>query len=92
MKYMRDSKAICDYVRALEQYFITTGQINRVRIAADEPGDIEKYRNSIHCSTNLHRISVVKLRLIMQNSLKSFMIISMISFPICVVRSPNMTD
>ncbi len=47
MKYMRDSKAICDYVRALEQYFITTGQINRVRIAADEPGDIEKYRNSI---------------------------------------------
>ncbi|MGI6260431.1 MAG: glycoside hydrolase domain-containing protein [Acutalibacteraceae bacterium] len=47
MKYVRDASAIHDYVRALEDYFIRTGQISRVRIAADEPVDLEKYRHSL---------------------------------------------
>ncbi|MDY3284985.1 MAG: DUF4091 domain-containing protein [Eubacteriales bacterium] len=47
IKYVRQREEICDYVRALEDYFVRTGQIGRVRIAADEPGDIEKYRRSL---------------------------------------------
>ena len=47
MKYVRDAATICDYIKALEQYFIQTGQIDRVRIAADEPADVERYRKSL---------------------------------------------
>ncbi len=47
MKYMRNTDEVKDYIRALEQYFISTKQIDRVRIAADEPADIEKYRTSL---------------------------------------------
>ncbi|NLE13482.1 MAG: DUF4091 domain-containing protein [Clostridiales bacterium] len=43
-KYMRTAAEIDGYIAALEQYFVTTGQIDRVRIAADEPADIEAYR------------------------------------------------
>ena len=46
-KYMRNEGEIKDYVRSLEKYFIDTNQINRVRIAADEPADVEKYRKSV---------------------------------------------
>ena len=46
-KYVRDADQIKAYVKALERYFIETDQITRVRIAADEPGDIEKYRVSV---------------------------------------------
>jgi len=46
-KYMKNAADIDDYIRAIEQYFITTGQIDRVRLAADEPGDIEAYRKSL---------------------------------------------
>lgn len=47
MKYMRHTDEVKDYIKSLEQYFISTNQIDRVRIAADEPGDIEKYRISL---------------------------------------------
>ncbi len=47
MKYMRTLSDITDYTRAIEQYFIKTGQIERVRVAADEPSDVEKYRKSL---------------------------------------------
>ena len=47
MKYMRKLEEIKDYIKSLETYFIETKQIDRVRIAADEPSDIEKYRRSI---------------------------------------------
>jgi len=47
LKYMRNADDIDAYVRSLEEYFIKTGQIDRVRIGADEPGDIEHYRESI---------------------------------------------
>lgn len=47
MKYMREPEQINDYVRALEAYFIKTGQIDRARVGADEPADIERYRESV---------------------------------------------
>ena len=47
MKYMRDYKDIVAYVKALEQYFVKTNQIERVRVAADEPSDVDKYRASL---------------------------------------------
>ena len=46
-KYMRCAADIDAYIRALHDYFITTGQIDRVRVAADEPADIEAYRASL---------------------------------------------
>lgn len=48
MKYMRDAEDIKNYIRALEAYFLETDQIQRARIAADEPGDVEKYRISLN--------------------------------------------
>ncbi len=47
-KYMRCSAEIDAYIKSLEQYFITTGQIEKVRLAADEPGDVEAYRKSLN--------------------------------------------
>ena len=46
-KYLRDAEVIKAYIKALGEYFVKTGQKDRVRIAADEPADIEKYRYSI---------------------------------------------
>lgn len=46
-KYMKKSTEIDAYITALEQYFITTGQIDRVRLAADEPGDAQAYLRSL---------------------------------------------
>jgi len=46
-KYMRDGKEIENYIHTLEQYFITTGQIDRVRIAADEPAVLEPFQKSL---------------------------------------------
>ena len=47
MKYMRHTNDVKDYIKSLEQYFISTHQIDRVRIAADEPKNIEKYRTGL---------------------------------------------
>lgn len=47
MKYVRDAEVIRAYVRSLERYFLDTKQIEQVRIAADEPSDVEKYRKSL---------------------------------------------
>ncbi len=46
-QYMTSAAEIDDYIRSLEQYFITTGQIAKVRLAADEPGDIAAYRKTL---------------------------------------------
>ncbi len=46
-RYMESSDELAGYIAALEQYFIRTGQIELVRIVADEPGDIEAYRASL---------------------------------------------
>jgi len=53
-KYMKKAAEIDDYIKALEKYFIDTNQIDRVRLAADEPGDIEAYRKSLG---HLHSIA-----------------------------------
>lgn len=47
LKYVRDAEVLKDYVRSLERYFLDTNQISRVRIAADEPADVEKYKKSL---------------------------------------------
>lgn len=46
-KYMRTMPEIDAYIASLEQYFVRTGQINKVRVAADEPGDIDAFRVAI---------------------------------------------
>lgn len=46
-KYFEDKETVIEYIRSLEEYFKSTKQISRVRIAADEPADVEKYRRSI---------------------------------------------
>jgi hypothetical protein len=47
MKYLREFDHIVQYVKALEQYFVKTGQIERVRVVADEPAAVDKYRRSL---------------------------------------------
>ena len=46
-KYLTDPADIDAYVAAVERYFISEGMIGRVRLMADEPGDVEAYRRSI---------------------------------------------
>lgn len=46
-KYIRNGKDIKSYIKALEQFFIEKKLIDKVRIVADEPGDIERYKRSI---------------------------------------------
>lgn len=46
LKYVKERAVVEDYIRSLEKYFKDTDQISRVRIAADEPSDMVKYRNS----------------------------------------------
>ena len=46
-KYLRRGEDIIAYIKAIEKYFIDTDQINKVRIAADEPADPERYRKSL---------------------------------------------
>ena len=45
--YLRKAEEVDEYIRALEAYFIKTNQIDKVRIAADEPADVEAYRKSL---------------------------------------------
>lgn len=53
-RYMTTAAEIDDYIRSLEQYFISTGQIGKVRLAADEPGDIAAYRRTLE---HLHAVA-----------------------------------
>lgn len=46
-KFMDNKEDISHYIRALHDYFIETNQIDRVRVAADEPADIGIYRERI---------------------------------------------
>jgi len=46
-KYIRDGEQVKDYIRSLYNYFVSTNQLSSLRIAADEPADIEKYRKSM---------------------------------------------
>ena len=45
--YLRTAEEIDQYLKSLETYFAETDQLDRVRIAADEPADIEAYRKSL---------------------------------------------
>lgn len=46
-KYMHNSADIENYIKALEEYFIKAGLIDKVLIAADEPTDVDKYRRTL---------------------------------------------
>jgi len=46
-RFMRKASEIDWYIHSLEQYFIRTNQIERVRVAADEPQDVDAYRKTI---------------------------------------------
>ncbi|WP_105615547.1 DUF4091 domain-containing protein [Vallitalea okinawensis] len=46
-KYIRKKVDYERYLQALEQYFADKGIIDRVRIIADEPADIEEYKNRL---------------------------------------------
>ncbi len=46
-KYMRRGEDIIAYIKALEQYFIDTDQIDKVRVTADEPSDVSRYQRSL---------------------------------------------
>ena len=47
-KYITEGNEIRAYIQSLEQYFIATNQIGRVKIVADEPVDLELYRQSLN--------------------------------------------
>ncbi|MBQ8310453.1 MAG: DUF4091 domain-containing protein [Clostridia bacterium] len=47
IKYLRRREEIIAYIQALEAYFKQTGQIERVRIGADEPSDVERYSTTL---------------------------------------------
>ena len=46
-QFLRTEAELEEYIALLIGYFRTTGQLDRVRIAADEPADVEKYRKSL---------------------------------------------
>ena len=52
--FMETEQELDDSVRAIEQYFVITGQIDRVRVAADEPADVETFRKSLN---HLHEVA-----------------------------------
>lgn len=45
--YISDAEGIRTYISALEQYFTEKGYLDIVRIAADEPADLERYEKSL---------------------------------------------
>ncbi len=46
-RYMRTAEEVDSYIKALENYFIKTNQISKVRVVADEPADIEAFKKSV---------------------------------------------
>ena len=46
-KYMKSGNDIRKYVKSLETYFVRKGWIEKVRISADEPGDIHLYKEFV---------------------------------------------
>ncbi len=52
-KYIRKAAEIDNYIKALRDYFVERGLIDIVRLAADEPADVEKYRKSIYHITSI---------------------------------------
>ncbi len=53
-RYMRTSSEIDGYIKALEGYFIETKQIDRVRVVADEPANVEAFKKSVD---RVHRVA-----------------------------------
>ena len=45
--YLRTAAEISQFIQCLHQHFIDLGVLDRVRIAADEPGDLEAFNRSL---------------------------------------------
>lgn len=52
-RFLRTEKELEQYIAMIGRYFRETNQMDRVRIAADEPADLEKYRASME---RIHRV------------------------------------
>ena len=46
-RYMKNGCEVDDYIHSLEQYFVHTNQIAKVRLSADEPHDLEPFKESL---------------------------------------------
>lgn len=46
-KFLRTEEELETYIAMIADYFKSTNQMDRVRVAADEPADLEKYRASL---------------------------------------------
>ena len=47
-KYIRTATEVKEYIKALERFFIEKGLIEKVRIVADEPWDVELYNRRLN--------------------------------------------
>lgn len=45
--YLHKASELDEYIKQIEKYFIETKQLEKLRIAADEPADVEAYRKSL---------------------------------------------
>ncbi len=52
--YMHSAEEVDDYIRSLEKYFKETNQIDKVRVVADEPANIEAFKKSVN---HIHQIA-----------------------------------
>jgi len=65
-KYMRSGKEIREYIRSIEVFFIMKGWIDKVRITADEPGDMPIYKK---CISELRQVApLMKVKTIIGHS------------------------
>jgi len=47
MTYLRKAAELSHFMRALHDHFAELGVLERVRVAADEPADLEKFNRSL---------------------------------------------
>lgn len=46
-EYLHDTQEVEEYFRAVERHFVQTGRVERVRVAADEPADPERFERAV---------------------------------------------
>jgi hypothetical protein len=52
-KFIKSGEEIKKYIMALEKYFINRGIIDKVRIVADEPADVDLYRERLNLISSI---------------------------------------
>jgi hypothetical protein len=61
-KYMKCGAEIRQYMQALEQFFVQKGIVDKVRITADEPGDIKDYKRRVQALKEI--VPMIKIKTI----------------------------